>query len=299
MEQALFSIFIPTWNNLKYLKLCIESIRRHSKYRHQIIVHVNEGKDGTLEWVQQQSDIDYTFSDINMGVCLAMNKMRSKVKTKYICFVNDDMYLLPGWDDAFWNEIQKLNGEKFFFLSASVIQPHQYPYKGTGVKANYGDSIETFQEETLLKEYMNYKISNWKGSTTPPNIVHLDLWDLVGGYSLEFSPGLASDPDFTAKLWFVGVRYLKGLSDARAYHFECKSTGRLRMNDYQSQFLFKWKMANSTFRRYIICLGEPWDENVVVANRSMIKVNSLRVWVKSIVYAVRRKYGTLDSLWSL
>ena len=48
---------------------------------------------------------------------------------------------------------------------------------------------------------MNYKINDWMGATIPPNIVHRDIWDLVGGYSIEYSPGMYSDPDFTAKLY--------------------------------------------------------------------------------------------------
>ena len=42
----MFSIIIPSYNNLNYLKICIKSLRRNSKYNHQIIVHVNEGSDG-------------------------------------------------------------------------------------------------------------------------------------------------------------------------------------------------------------------------------------------------------------
>lgn len=94
MEQTGFSILIPTWNNLSYLKLCVESIRRHSCMQHQIIVHVNDGSDGTLDWVKQEG-LDYTHSEENVGVCLAMNMMRRLVKTPYIYFINDDMYVLP------------------------------------------------------------------------------------------------------------------------------------------------------------------------------------------------------------
>ncbi|MEP6846329.1 MAG: glycosyltransferase, partial [Panacibacter sp.] len=72
-----FSIIIPSWNNLPYLKLCVESIRKNSAYKHQIIIHVNEGKDGTLEWIKQQQDIDYTFSKENVGVCYALNIART------------------------------------------------------------------------------------------------------------------------------------------------------------------------------------------------------------------------------
>ena len=45
-----FSIIIPTWNNLAYLKKCLESLDKNSFYNHQIILHLNEGIDGTVEW---------------------------------------------------------------------------------------------------------------------------------------------------------------------------------------------------------------------------------------------------------
>jgi glycosyltransferase involved in cell wall biosynthesis len=52
-----FSILIPSWNNLDYLKYAIASIRKNSRFKHQIIVHINEGKDGTEEWDLAQGDI--------------------------------------------------------------------------------------------------------------------------------------------------------------------------------------------------------------------------------------------------
>ena len=38
-EKPVFSILIPSWNNLACLKLCVESIRKNSFFHHQIIVH--------------------------------------------------------------------------------------------------------------------------------------------------------------------------------------------------------------------------------------------------------------------
>ena len=51
----MFSILIPTFNNIDYLKLCIESIRKNSKFNHQIILHINEGSDGTLDYVKKSN----------------------------------------------------------------------------------------------------------------------------------------------------------------------------------------------------------------------------------------------------
>jgi glycosyltransferase involved in cell wall biosynthesis len=43
----MFSIIIPTYNNIEYLKICITSILKNSNFNHEIIVHINEGNDGT------------------------------------------------------------------------------------------------------------------------------------------------------------------------------------------------------------------------------------------------------------
>ena len=57
----MFSILIPSYNNIEYLKICVNSIKKNSKFNHQIIVHINEGNDGTIEYVKK-SELDYSYS---------------------------------------------------------------------------------------------------------------------------------------------------------------------------------------------------------------------------------------------
>lgn len=295
MTEYLFSIFIPTWNNLDFLKLCVESIRKNSTFPHQIIVHINDGSDGTLNWVASQG-LDYTYSEKNIGVCFAMNMMRTKVRTDYICFLNDDMYVLPRWDEVLYNEIKKLPDNRFF-LSATTIQPHT---KGASIiLADYGDSISSFKEQKLLKEYTTYAFKDWMGATLPPNVVHRDLWDLVGGYSVEFSPGMYSDPDFTAKLWMCGVRYMKGLSASRVYHFETKSTTRIRKNKGNMQFLFKWGMTSATFRHLFTYKNKDYDSALIgtFVGGNKLRANLLRARGKALYWLLTNKLGPLWKFW--
>ena len=78
--QTPYSIFIPTWNNLEMLKLCIKSIEQNSAAKHEILIHVNDGSDGTLEWVTEKG-YKHTHSKENIGVCWAMNSLRSLMTT--------------------------------------------------------------------------------------------------------------------------------------------------------------------------------------------------------------------------
>jgi len=254
-EDHRFTIVIPTWNSLAYLQNCVRSIRRNSIYRHQILLHVNEGSDGTLAWVKEQEDIDYTYSSINIGVCFALNAARALVKTDYFLYLNDDMYLLPGWDAALWAEVEKA-GDDAFFLSGTLIEP-KAPYSCI-IERDYGRNIETFDEERLLNEYSEFSRPDWCGASLPPNLVHVRIWDLVGGYSIELNPGESSDPDFVMKLWKAGIRNFKGVGGCMAYHFGSRSVKRARMNKGFHQFINKWGFAPSYVTKFILRRGQPF-----------------------------------------
>jgi len=252
-----FTILLPSWNNLPFLQLAVRSIRQHSAFAHQIVVHANEGTDGTLDWLAGQPDIAYTHTPENAGVCYALNLARSLAATDYLLYLNDDMYLLPGWDTALMQEVDAL-GHPWFYLSATAIEPED-----TGnpcvVVQDYGRGPERFREEALLAEYAGLEKSDWQGATWPPNLVHRAVWDLVGGMSIEYFPGMYSDPDFARKLWAVGVRYFKGLSASRAYHFGSKSVSRVARNDGRRTFLRKWGLSPRSFTRSYLRRGKAFD----------------------------------------
>lgn len=259
-ENRYFSILIPTWNNLSYLKLCVNSIKKNSHYKHQIIVVVNEGTDGTFDYVRSNSEIDFVYSKENIGICYGLNSARSLIQTRYIVYANDDMYFLPDWDLALWDEIQAV-GHHYFMLSSTMIEPLDTGNSCVIVQ-NHGTTIETFREDDLLKAYKQPQKKDWHGSTWPPNVVALEVWDLVGGMSAEFSPGMYSDPDLSKKLWDLGIRYFKGLADSRVYHFGSKSTVRIKKNKGATQFLSKWGIDSSTFTSLYLKRGTPFTNTL-------------------------------------
>ena len=115
----MFSIIIPTFNNLKYLKICINSIKKNSIFKHEIIPHVNVGDDGTKDFLISQ-DISFTYTKYNSGICEGMNRASIKTKFEYIVYAHDDFYFCPNWDLTFKNEIDKI-GHRFFYLSGIMM----------------------------------------------------------------------------------------------------------------------------------------------------------------------------------
>ena len=248
----MFSIIIPTFNNLQYLKLCLKSLKKNSNYEHDIIIFVNEGNDGTLAYVKD-NNLKFLHTNINKGVCLAFNESAKIAKNKYLVLAHDDMYFCPRWDSVFFDELKKIKVEDFFISGTMVQNFKSYIY------LDCGNSHNNFNEDKLLKELPKIKFNDFKGSHWQPSLVPLTTWNRVGGFSMEFSPGLGSDPDFSMKLWKIGVRLFKGLGSCRVYHFSSVSLRKKAWNNGAKTFLLKWGISIKFFKKYYLRSDKNYD----------------------------------------
>ncbi len=250
----MFSIIIPTWNNLPFLQLAVATLKRHSAHAHEILIHVNDGGDGTLAWVREQG-LKHTISSSNVGICFAVNRIAALATCPYLLYLNDDMAVLPGWDTRLLEVAARLDGQRFM-LSSTMIEPGGANNRCT-VAADFGPNPAGFRETELIAAMPLLRHPDWLGSTWPPTLLPTWMWHEVGGYSTEFSPGMSSDNDLAMKLWHAGCRTFIGLGDSFVYHFACVSTHRVVKNDGRLQFLHKWGISQGDFDRICLHRGEP------------------------------------------
>jgi GT2 family glycosyltransferase len=256
-EKEHFSILIPTWNNLDLLQLCIRSIRENSAFKHQIIVHVNEGTDGSLDWVRSEG-IDYSWSSQNAGVCYSVNAMARLARTDLLLYLNDDMYVCQDWDRVLLETARSIP-HRLWYLSGTMIEPVQSRSACVVSPHDFGRDPHHFLRQDLDAFAARVQKSDWYGASWPPSLVPAELFEKVGGYSEEFSPGMYSDPDFSMKLWKAGVRDFRGLGKSLVYHFQSRSTGKVRKNNGRKQFARKWGLPASYFYREWLRLGQAWS----------------------------------------
>jgi hypothetical protein len=193
-------------------------------------------------------------------------------------YMNDDMYVCPGWDKYIADEIKQA-GTDCFMLSSTMIEPINYNNPCV-INRDYGQTIETFNEAKLLAECGTIEKADWTGSTWPPTIVHRKYWLITGGYSIELSPGVSSDDDFAMKMWYAGCRIFKGIGKSRVYHFQSKSTLRIKKNNGRKQFLMKWGINQSTFNKYYIRRGTAYTGALTEPQGSKMKLEAARAWIK-------------------
>ena len=259
----MFSIIIPTFNNIDYLKLCIKSLKKNSKYNHELIFHVNEGSDGSLEFIRNNG-YKFSYSIKNEGVCVAFNEGVKQATNEFLVLAHDDMYFCPNWDHFFNEELKKIQVNDFF-LSGTMVQPFE-----SYINLDCGKNNIEFDEKKLLSKLPNIYFNDFQGTHWQPSLIPLETWNKVGGFSEEFSPGLGSDPDFNMKLWKIGVRLFKGLGNVRVYHFSSVSLRKKTWNNGAKTFLLKWGISIKFFKKFYLRSDQKYNGLLKNPNRNLL-----------------------------
>ena len=241
------SIIIPTFNNFQYLKFFLRSLKINSEFNHEIILHINDGSDGTLKYALE-NNIKHTHSKSNIGLCSSMNKAYSLTTTDYILYAHDDMYFCKNWDIFLINEINKQNNNQYYLSGTNVSTRHGL------INFDCGSTYLDFDEKKFHNFCLQDETPDLQSSHWAPHLIHKELWDKIEGFSEEFNPGDGSDPDFCMKLWKQNVRIFKGVSKFKVYHFNSLTTrnNKIVLNNGTRTFLSKYGFNPKFFRKHYL-----------------------------------------------
>ena len=287
----MISIIIPSFNNKDYLALCIESLEKNSHFKNEILVHVNEGIDGTIDLLKKKN-IFFTHSNNNVGLCSACNIVSKNSTFDYILYSHDDMYFLPDWDLVLMNKVKELKTNKFY-LSSIMINGD--PKLNGHLNLNAGDKIENFNEKFLLDNYKNLNHVDFQGSTWAPHLIHKELWNRVGGFSEEFSPGAGSDPDLNMKLWNQGVRIFQCMGKSKVYHFGSITIRKKQDTIFKKNqgslankiFLLKWGISIKTFKKHYLKSYYIHNEDLVNPKKNLYYyLDIIKDYISTLYYKV-------------
>jgi hypothetical protein len=148
---------------------------------------------------------------------------------------------------------------------------------------NAGETVDLFDENLLLKNYEKLHHDDFQGSTWAPHLIHRDIWNKVGGFSEEFSPGAGSDPDLNMKLWNTGVRLFQCLGRSKVYHFGSVTIRKKNNKSFKKNqgskankiFLLKWGISIKTFKKFYLKAYTIHNDNLTSPDKNFIYVISI------------------------
>lgn len=238
---------ISTYNNLEYLKIAIDSVRKNSFYKDApFIIHAENCTDGTDEWLEQNAErynleyyIDKNESPIGIGG--GMNFCAERVKTEYIMFLHSDFYVTPNWDKALMDTHNKYPNEKLW-VNSHRVEPQMFPSSqsrpGTVIvpKDVFGAYHYDFNSEAFdlfakeFTEMNDFEIPKGEGVS---GLIKKEHWDEIGGNDPLFAPASYDDMDLFLRMLKSGFRFILPTTSL-VWHFGARGSHRLEENDGRS-----------------------------------------------------------------
>ena len=203
------SFIIPSRNNLSYLKMCYNSIRKNAGYRHEICMADDASSDGTWEWLQEIGEKDNLVKYYRNpgpereGLTILYDSLVENVATTdRLFFFHSDMYLMP--DAA--EEIDKYL-EDGVVVSLTRVEPPLHPEGPEKITKDFGVEPEELKEQELLDWYSRYEPKEYTEGVFAPWAITRKDFEAIGGHDPLFRPQSKEDSDIFNRLLLNGIEF--------------------------------------------------------------------------------------------
>jgi GT2 family glycosyltransferase/Flp pilus assembly protein TadD/predicted SAM-dependent methyltransferase len=197
----LVSIMILNYSRLNDIKMCLDSIKRNTPERHEIIVVDNASNDGSIEYLRTVPEIVLVENKENIGCPPARAQMMSLARGDYVVFLDNDTIVSKGWIAKFISHMRNnpqigILGPRSNYVSGPQIVK-DVSYKNVGEFEAFADR---FSEEH-------------KGQLTPTNrligfcmFIDRGVIEKIGSIDASFGKFGFEDDDYTWRAYVAGFR---------------------------------------------------------------------------------------------
>jgi len=220
-----FSLILSTIKAHKELNLCLESLSLNSKLANELIVIVDRNKKGEVNRdiinVLDKRKVNFLLNNKNLGPYASWNAGAKKAKKDILCFITDDQYFVPGWDEG----IMKYMRENLI-ISSQLVEPGVLPPSFQTFIKDFGERAENFQKQKFLEYARKIKQNKLTdGEFFIPLAIYKKDFFRLGGFPTGGDFGVKSMPNdvlFVKKAIKQGVEFKTSLASV-SYHFQASS----------------------------------------------------------------------------
>lgn len=252
LRKDVVSIVILTFNELKYTKECIESIRKHTPEPHEIIFVDNASSDGTLKWLRKmiQENPNYRLIENkkNLGFAAGNNQGIALANGNYVLLLNNDTVVSEGWLARMLSVFKR-------YPEVGIVGPVSNNISGP--QQVQGVSYQSLEE-------MPHFAKQWSAEHIGQTIEYYRVVgfcllakraviDRIGGLDEQFGSGNFEDDDFCLRAAATGYK-ARIVRDAFIHHAGSQTFKGAGIN-YQKSLERNWEIFK---RKWKLPQGLPY-----------------------------------------
>lgn len=247
MAQIEISFITPLFNCLTYTKQYLQSLAETvPNLSHEIILVDDFSTDGTREFLTTLSDPPYrVFLNMsNLGFAKSSNFGARQAKGDYLCFLNNDLILKPGWLEPMYElatsspdvgavgniQLEPDSGlihHAGIFFDWDGWPLHAWRYRRRRPKGDFGE---------------------WNAITAACFLMKAEIFYELGGFDESYRNGF-EDVDLCVRLRRKNFRLLVSYRSVIGHHASI-SPGRKQYDDEnRERFLRKWQEITKEWGR--------------------------------------------------
>ncbi|MFH1624466.1 MAG: glycosyltransferase, partial [Pseudomonadota bacterium] len=262
-REKMTSVIIPTYNELEYTKRCLESLKRFTKGRYELIFVDNGSTDGTVEYLRSvisnpSPTIGYKLicNTENLGFARGCNQGIEAASGDYVLLLNNDVIVTERWLEGM---IRCAESD----IRAGIVGPCSNYVAGPQLDTNANYS--TIEEmHSYAAQFRSHNRGRWFEVARIVGfcmLIKREVIEKVGSLDEQFGSGNYEDDDYCYRARLSGCRLMVA-GDVFVHHFGSQTfigngiDYRKQMERNRRLFFEKWNVEPERRRRTIKTSGK-------------------------------------------
>ena len=205
-ETPAASIIVPTYGQVAYTYRCLASIAAHPPVASFEVVVVEDASPepdavgpARIPWIR------FLRNETNLGFIGACNAAAGVARGRYLCFLNNDTEVAPGWLDALIEVFERdasvgLAGSRLVYPDGRLQEAGAVLYRDGG-----GWNCGRY-ENPLASAYNFLRETDYCSGASL--LVERALFERLGGFDPHYAPAYFEDTDLAFRVREVGLKVI-------------------------------------------------------------------------------------------
>lgn len=244
-EKPLVSIIVTAYNKWEFTYACMVTILRNiNNVSYEVILADDVSTDETVNAEKYLKNVVVLHNEVNLRFVKNNNNAAKHARGKYIVLLNNDTNVQKNWLESMIKLLE--SDSKIGVVGAKMVYPDGRLQDSGNIVANngvpqgYGNLFNPHKHEYNYVKEVDYV-------TGASVCTRKELWDQLGGFDEDFSPGYFEENDYCFRVRQAGYKVMFQ-PQAVLIHYEGTTHGTSTASSFkayqvtnQERFYKKWK----------------------------------------------------------